>query len=75
MLFCARMKTLQTTFFLFVFVPLVNAAPPIQQEPLPFYEYDTDVTMGSLSQQDYEIQSKDIRKVFHLYYEFNVFNC
>lgn len=69
------MKTSQTTFFLFVFVPLVNAAPPIQQEPLLFYEYDTDVTMGSLSQQDYEIQSKDIRKVFHLYYEFNVFNC
>ncbi|NXT39547.1 MIME protein, partial [Pelecanoides urinatrix] len=56
------MKTLQTTFILFVFVPLVNSAPPIQQESLQFYEYDTDVTMGSLIQQDYEMQSKDIRK-------------
>ncbi|KAM6344383.1 LOW QUALITY PROTEIN: mimecan [Alca torda] len=55
------MKTLQTTIFLFVFVPLVNPAPPIQQES-PVYEYDTDVTMGSLIQQDYEMQSKDIRK-------------
>lgn len=69
------MKTLQTRFFLFVFVPLVNSAPPIQQESLPFYEYDTDVTMGSLTQQDYEMQSKDIRKVFYLYYQFTVFNC
>uniref|UniRef100_A0A8C4U0S2 Mimecan n=1 Tax=Falco tinnunculus TaxID=100819 RepID=A0A8C4U0S2_FALTI len=56
------MKALQTTFFLFVFAPLVNSAPPIQQESLQFYEYDTDVTMGSLTQQDYEMQSKDIRK-------------
>lgn len=69
------MKTLQTTFFLFVFVPLVNSAPPIQQESLQFYEYDTDVTMGSLIQQDYEMQSKDLRKVFYLYYQFNIFNC
>lgn len=73
--FRARMKTLQTTFFLFVFVPLVNSAPPIQQESLQFYEYDTDVTMGSLIQQDYEMQSKDIRKVFYLYYQFNICNC
>ncbi|NXE67348.1 MIME protein, partial [Calcarius ornatus] len=54
------METLQATFFLFVFVPLVNPAPPLQQESL--YEYDTDVSMGSLTQQDYEMQSKDIRK-------------
>ncbi|NXH96540.1 MIME protein, partial [Pachycephala philippinensis] len=56
------MKTLQATFLLFVFVPLVNPAPPLQQESLQFYEYDTDVSMGSLTQQDYEMQSKDIRK-------------
>ncbi|NXH22226.1 MIME protein, partial [Bucco capensis] len=56
------MKTLQSTIFLFVFVPLVNSAPPIQQESLQFYDYDTDVPMGSLIQQDYEMQSKDIRK-------------
>lgn len=67
------MKTLQTTFFLFVFVPLANSAPPIQQESLQFYEYDTDVTMGSLIQQDYEMQSKDIRKVFYLYYHSLIF--
>ncbi|NXA00738.1 MIME protein, partial [Nesospiza acunhae] len=54
------METSQATFFLFVFVPLVNPAPPLQQESL--YEYDTDVFMGSLTQQDYEMQSKDIRK-------------
>ncbi|XP_005422457.1 mimecan [Geospiza fortis] len=54
------METLQATFFLFMFVPLVNPAPPLQQESL--YEYDTDVFMGSLTQQDYEMQSKDIRK-------------
>ncbi|NWR21665.1 MIME protein, partial [Emberiza fucata] len=54
------METLQATFFLFVFVPLVNPAPPLQQESL--YEYDTDVSMGSLTQQDYEMQSKDIKK-------------
>ncbi|NWY31063.1 MIME protein, partial [Pheucticus melanocephalus] len=56
------METLQATFFLFVFVPLVNPAPPLQQESLQSYEYDTDVSMGSLTQQDYEMQSKDIRK-------------
>ncbi|NXY89190.1 MIME protein, partial [Alcedo cyanopectus] len=56
------MKTLQTIIFLLVFVPLLNSAPPIQQESLQFYEYDTDVSMGSLIQQDYEMQSKDIRK-------------
>lgn len=60
------MKTLQPAFFLFVFVPLVKSAPPIQQEPFKFYDYDTDVTMGSLIHQDYEIQSKDIKKVFIL---------
>uniref|UniRef100_A0A803WDB7 Mimecan n=1 Tax=Ficedula albicollis TaxID=59894 RepID=A0A803WDB7_FICAL len=56
------METLQATFFLFVFVPLVNPAPPLQQESLQFYEYDTDVSMGSLTQRDYEMQPKDIRK-------------
>ncbi|KAM7095502.1 LOW QUALITY PROTEIN: mimecan [Ciconia maguari] len=55
------MKTLQNYFFV-LFVPSVNSAPPIQQESLQFYDYDTDVTMGSLIQQDYEMQSKDIRK-------------
>ncbi|NXO32082.1 MIME protein, partial [Cisticola juncidis] len=56
------METLQVTFLLFVLVPLVNPAPPLQQESLQFYEYDTDVSMGSLTQQDHEMQSKDIRK-------------
>lgn len=66
------METLQATFFLFVFVPLVNPAPPLQQESLQFYDYDTDVSMGSLT-QDHEMQSKDIRKVFYLYFPFNIF--
>ncbi|NXC05259.1 MIME protein, partial [Orthonyx spaldingii] len=56
------METLQAAFFLFVFVPLVNPAPPLQQESLQFYDYDTAVSMGSLTQQDYEKQSKDIRQ-------------
>ncbi|XP_069721614.1 mimecan [Phaenicophaeus curvirostris] len=60
MLFQARMKTLQTTLFLLVFVPLIKSAPPLQQESLPFY--DSDITWGSPIQQDYEIQSQDIRK-------------
>lgn len=68
------METLQATFFLFVFVPLVNPAPPLQQESLQFYEYDADVSMGSLTQQDYEMQSKDIRKVFYLSSPFNSLN-
>lgn len=69
------METLQATFFLFVFVPLVNPAPPLLQESLQFYEYETDVSMGSLTQQDYEMQSKDIRKVFYFYFHFNILNC
>ncbi|NXS10842.1 MIME protein, partial [Neodrepanis coruscans] len=56
------METLQAALFLFVLVPLANPAPPLQQKPLQLYEYDTDVSMGSLSQQDYEMQSKDIIK-------------
>lgn len=72
------MEILQATFFLFVFVPLVNPAPPLQQESLQFYDtydaYETDVSMGSLTQQDYEMQSKDIRKVFYLSSPFNILN-
>ncbi|NXU59599.1 MIME protein, partial [Turnix velox] len=56
------MKTLQAMFLVFVLASLVNSAPPIQQESLSFYEYDTDITMGSLTQQDDEMQTKDIRK-------------
>ncbi|XP_009686395.1 mimecan isoform X2 [Struthio camelus] len=56
------MKILQPTFFLFVFVSLVKSAPPIQQESLKFYDYDTDVILGSLIQQDYEMKIKDKRK-------------
>ncbi|NWV61034.1 MIME protein, partial [Malurus elegans] len=56
------MQTLQATIFWFVFVPLVNPAPPLQQESLQFYDYDEDLPLGSLTQQDYEMQSKDIRK-------------
>lgn len=67
------METLQATFFLFVFVPLVNPAPPLQQESLQVYEYEADVPMGSLT-QDYEMQSNDIRKVFYFYFHFNIFN-
>uniref|UniRef100_A0A8C5UC21 Mimecan n=1 Tax=Malurus cyaneus samueli TaxID=2593467 RepID=A0A8C5UC21_9PASS len=56
------MQTLQATIFWFVFIPLVNPAPPLQQESLQFYDYDEDLPLGSLTQQDYEMQSKDIRK-------------
>ncbi|NWI56179.1 MIME protein, partial [Calyptomena viridis] len=56
------METLQATLLLFVLVPLANPAPPLQQEPPQLYEYDTLVSMGTLIQQDYEMQSKDIIK-------------
>ncbi|XP_064288346.1 mimecan [Passer domesticus] len=56
------METLQATFFLFVFVPLVNPAPSLQQESLQFYDYATDAPMESQIQHDYEMQSEDIRK-------------
>ncbi|NXO03818.1 MIME protein, partial [Rhinopomastus cyanomelas] len=56
------MKTSQVTCFLLVFAPLVNSAPPVQQEDLHFYEYDTDTTTGSLVQQDDGMDPKDIRK-------------
>uniref|UniRef100_A0A674JRK6 Mimecan n=1 Tax=Terrapene triunguis TaxID=2587831 RepID=A0A674JRK6_9SAUR len=64
------MTTLQTIFFLFFIVPLVKLVPPIQQESLNLYEYDTDI-FEELYKQDYEDKSQDAikKKVFHLYYK------
>lgn len=57
------MKTLQAAFFLVAFVPLVEPAPPIQQDSPKFYEYvDADFATGSLIQQDYEMLPKDTIK-------------
>ncbi|XP_042736026.1 mimecan [Lagopus muta] len=56
------MKTLQAAFFLVAFVPLVKPAPTIQQDSSKFNDYETDIAMGSLIQQDYEMLSKDIIK-------------
>ncbi|KAG6938085.1 osteoglycin [Chelydra serpentina] len=55
------MTTLQTMFFLFFFVPLVKLVPPIQQESLNLYEYDTDI-FEELFKQDYEDKSQDAIK-------------
>lgn len=66
------MKILQPTFFLFVFIPLVKLAPPIQQESFNFYDYDTDFIKGKMVQQDDEMKFKDVRKVFYLYYAFKL---
>ncbi|XP_067424264.1 mimecan [Emydura macquarii macquarii] len=56
------MTTLQTIFFLFVFVPLVKLVPPIQQESLSLYEYDTDIFEEKLFKQDNEDKSQDAIK-------------
>lgn len=66
------MKTLQAAFFLVAFVPLVKPAPTTQQDSSKFNDYETDIAMGSLIQQDYEMLSKDIIKVFHLYNHFHI---
>ncbi|EMP39737.1 Mimecan [Chelonia mydas] len=55
------MTTFQTMFFLFFFVPLVKLVPPIQQESLNLYEYDTDI-FEELFKQDYEDKSQDAIK-------------
>ncbi|XP_019392599.1 PREDICTED: mimecan isoform X1 [Crocodylus porosus] len=60
------MKILQPTFFLFVFIPLVKLAPPIQQESFNFYDYDTDFIKGKMVQQDDEMKFKDVRKLLHM---------
>uniref|UniRef100_A0A8C8SLE0 Mimecan n=1 Tax=Pelusios castaneus TaxID=367368 RepID=A0A8C8SLE0_9SAUR len=56
------MTTLQTLFFLFVFVPLVKLVPPIQQESFSLYEYDTDIFERKLFKQDYEDKLQDAIK-------------
>ncbi|NWU88506.1 MIME protein, partial [Upupa epops] len=56
------MKTLQATYFLLLLAPLVNSAPPMQQEDLQFYDYNSEDTTESLVQQDDGRQPEDIRK-------------
>uniref|UniRef100_A0A8D0GA79 Mimecan n=1 Tax=Sphenodon punctatus TaxID=8508 RepID=A0A8D0GA79_SPHPU len=53
------MKTLQPSFFLFMFMPLVKLAPPFQQESLNIYEYDTDIFKDKQFKQDYEDNPQD----------------
>ncbi|XP_029455250.1 mimecan [Rhinatrema bivittatum] len=48
------MKILQPALLLFMLPPLMKSAPPIQQEPINIYDYETDIFEGQLFKQHFE---------------------
>lgn len=68
-----KMKTLQSTLLLLLFVPLIKPAPPTQQDSRIIYDYGTDNFEETLFTQDYEdkyLDGKNI-KVPYFYSKFN----
>uniref|UniRef100_A0A2K5F8G4 Mimecan n=1 Tax=Aotus nancymaae TaxID=37293 RepID=A0A2K5F8G4_AOTNA len=57
------MKTLQSTLLLLLFVPLIEPAPPTQQDSRIIYDYGTDNFEESVFSQDYEDKYLDGKNI------------